>query len=112
MPRLQRRDPPRDTACCDLARHIRLAFPVPRGGAPALAHQLLATAAVNTNASQHGLFSTQLGVTGPHVVFLHGLFGQGKNWYTIAKALSESARVTLVDLPNHGDSARGERGAR
>ena len=105
MPRLQRRDPPRDTACCDLARHTRLAFPVSRRGAPALAHQLLATAAVNTNASQHGLFSTQLGVTGPRVVFLHGLFGQGKNWNAIAKALSDSARVTLVDLPNHGESS-------
>ena len=52
----------------------------------------------------HGLFSTQLGAAGPRVVFLHGLFGQGKNWTTIAKALSHSARVTLVDLPNHGQS--------
>jgi esterase len=59
---------------------------------------------VNGEAPQHGLFSTQLGTTGPRVVFLHGLFGQGKNWNTIAKALSESARVTLVDLPNHGQS--------
>ena len=39
------------------------------------------------------------------MVFLHGLFGQGKNWNTIGKALSESARVMLVDLPNHGQSA-------
>jgi esterase len=70
-----------------------------------LAHQLLAKAAMNTDAAQHGLSSTQLGATGPRVVFLHGLFGQGKNWNTIAKALSESARVTLVDLPNHGESA-------
>jgi esterase len=38
------------------------------------------------------------------VVFLHGLFGQGKNWTTIAKGLSDAARVTLVDLPNHGRS--------
>ena len=52
----------------------------------------------------HGLFSTQLGAAGPRVVFLHGLFGQGKNWTTVAKALSHSARVTLVDLPNHGQS--------
>jgi esterase len=55
-------------------------------------------------APENGLFSTQLGDTGPRVVFLHGLFGQGKNWNTIAKGLSESARVTLVDLPNHGQS--------
>jgi pimeloyl-ACP methyl ester carboxylesterase len=60
---------------------------------------------MNTDAAQHGLSTTQLGATGPRVVFLHGLFGQGKNWNTIAKALSESARVTLVDLPNHGESA-------
>ena len=59
---------------------------------------------MNSGASQHGLFSTQLGTTGPRVAFLHGLFGQGKNWTTIAKALSDSARVTLVDLPNHGQS--------
>jgi esterase len=50
------------------------------------------------------LYSTQLGSTGPRVVFLHGLFGQGKNWTTIAKGLSDAARVTLVDLPNHGQS--------
>ena len=55
-------------------------------------------------AREDGLFSTQLGSTGPRVVFLHGLFGQGKNWTTIAKGLSDSARVTLVDLPNHGQS--------
>jgi esterase len=60
---------------------------------------------VNADTPQLGLFSTQLGNMGPRVVFLHGLFGQGKNWNTIAKALSESARVTLVDLPNHGQSA-------
>ena len=59
---------------------------------------------MNADAPQRGLFSTQRGTTGPRVVFLHGLFGQGKNWNTIAKALSESARVTLVDLPNHGQS--------
>jgi len=62
-------------------------------------------ATVNADAPQHGLFSTRMGTTGPRVVFLHGLFGQGKNWNTIAKALSKSTRVTLVDLPNHGRSA-------
>jgi esterase len=73
-------------------------------GTPALAHQLLAASAVTTHAPQSGLFSTQMGSTGPRVVFLHGLFGQGKNWTTIAKGLSDAARVTLVDLPNHGQS--------
>ena len=72
--------------------------------APALAHQLLAATSVTATAPAEGLFSTQLGSTGPRVAFLHGLFGQGKNWTTIAKGLSESARVMLVDLPNHGRS--------
>jgi pimeloyl-ACP methyl ester carboxylesterase len=59
---------------------------------------------VTEPAPDDGLFSTQLGSSGRRVVFLHGLFGQGKNWTTIAKGLSDSARVTLVDLPNHGQS--------
>jgi pimeloyl-ACP methyl ester carboxylesterase len=45
-----------------------------------------------------------LGESGPRVVFVHGLFGQGKNWTTIAKGLADSHRVTLIDLPNHGHS--------
>ena len=45
-----------------------------------------------------------LGQSGPRVVFVHGLFGQGKNWTTIARGLADSHRVTLVDLPNHGHS--------
>lgn len=50
------------------------------------------------------VFHTHFGQTGPRVVFLHGLFGQGKNWTMFAKALATEARVTLVDLPNHGRS--------
>jgi esterase len=50
------------------------------------------------------LHHTVLGDSGPRVVFLHGLFGQGRNWSTVAKALSPHARVLLVDLPNHGRS--------
>jgi pimeloyl-ACP methyl ester carboxylesterase len=44
------------------------------------------------------------GESGPRVVFVHGLFGQGKNWTSIAKGLADAHRVTLVDLPNHGHS--------
>jgi pimeloyl-ACP methyl ester carboxylesterase len=40
----------------------------------------------------------------PTVVFLHGLFGQGRNFATIAKGLLPDARSVLVDLPNHGRS--------
>src|SRR3954447_7438967 len=45
-----------------------------------------------------------VGESGPYVVFVHGLFGQGKNWTTIAKGLADAHRVLLVDLPNHGHS--------
>ena len=50
------------------------------------------------------LASRTLGDAGPRVVFVHGLFGQGKNWTTIAKGLADGHRVTLLDLPNHGHS--------
>ena len=50
------------------------------------------------------LASRTVGKAGPHVVFVHGLFGQGKNWTTIAKGLADRHRVTLLDLPNHGHS--------
>jgi pimeloyl-ACP methyl ester carboxylesterase len=38
------------------------------------------------------------------VVFLHGLFGQGRNFMTIAKGLQPELRSLLIDLPNHGRS--------
>jgi len=50
------------------------------------------------------LHTTVLGDHGPTVAFCHGLFGQGKNWTQIAKALSADHRVVLVDMPNHGRS--------
>lgn len=46
----------------------------------------------------------QVGESGETVVFLHGLFGQGKNFTQIAKALSPELRSILMDLPNHGAS--------
>lgn len=43
---------------------------------------------------------------GPHcIAFLHGLFGQGRNFTQIAKALAPEATSLLVDLPDHGKSA-------
>jgi len=51
-----------------------------------------------------GLHARTIGDAGPRVVFVHGLFGQGKNWTSIAKGLAGGHRVTLVDLPNHGHS--------
>jgi pimeloyl-ACP methyl ester carboxylesterase len=50
-----------------------------------------------------------LGESGGAVAFCHGLFGQGKNWTAIGKALAEDHRVLLVDLPDHGRSPRTER---
>ena len=51
------------------------------------------------------LASRTLGDAGPRVVFVHGLFGQGRNWTTVARRLAEDGRrVTLLDLPDHGHS--------
>jgi pimeloyl-ACP methyl ester carboxylesterase len=50
------------------------------------------------------LHTTTLGDSGPLVAFCHGLFGQGKNWTTIAKAVAVDHRVVLVDMPHHGRS--------
>ena len=43
---------------------------------------------------------------GVPLVILHGLFGSGDNWRSLAKDFAEQAeaRVILVDLPNHGSS--------
>ena len=41
---------------------------------------------------------------GPPLLVLHGLFGQAKNWATIAKGLADGHRVIAVDLRNHGAS--------
>lgn len=46
-----------------------------------------------------------VGDSGPAVAFLHGLFGQGKNFTGIAKSLVPDLRSLLVDLPNHGRSS-------
>lgn len=55
------------------------------------------------------LNTTTLGESGPLVAFCHGLFGQGKNWTSAAKALAADHRVLLVDLPNHGRSGWHDR---
>ena len=50
------------------------------------------------------LHTTAAGERGSLVVFCHGLFGQGRNWTGIGKAVSDEHRVLLVDLPQHGRS--------
>jgi pimeloyl-ACP methyl ester carboxylesterase len=55
------------------------------------------------------LHTTRLGERGPLVAFCHGLFGQGKNWTSAAKAVAEDHRVLLVDMPHHGRSPWSDR---
>lgn len=55
------------------------------------------------------LHVTEMGAGGDRVAFFHGLFGQGKNWTQIGRALATDRRVLLVDMPNHGRSAWTER---
>jgi len=41
---------------------------------------------------------------GPPLVILHGLFGSGRNWRSVAGLLAAHHRVFLVDQRNHGRS--------
>ena len=49
------------------------------------------------------LAATEYG-TGPPVAILHGLFGTGRNWRSIAQQLAARHRVLAFDLRNHGAS--------
>lgn len=40
----------------------------------------------------------------PPLLIAHGLYGQARNWGTIARALGDIRHVTSVDMRNHGDS--------
>ena len=51
------------------------------------------------------IHSTVVGRGPKNVVFLHGVFGQGKNFTDAANSLSDLATSRLVDLPNHGRSS-------
>lgn len=48
------------------------------------------------------LHHRETGAGEPALVILHGLFGSGSNWLSIARHLSRMRRVILVDLRNHG----------
>jgi len=41
---------------------------------------------------------------GPVIIILHGLFGESKNWKSVASKLSNYFEVHLVDQRNHGNS--------
>lgn len=45
---------------------------------------------------------------GEPLVILHGLFGSGRNWQSVAKRLAGSYHVYTVDLRNHGRSPWAE----
>ncbi len=42
--------------------------------------------------------------SGPPVAILHGLFGSGRNWRSVAQHLAAGHRVLAFDLRNHGAS--------
>lgn len=39
------------------------------------------------------------------IAFIHGLFGRGTNFLTLAKLLAPNYRCVLIDAPNHGASS-------
>lgn len=48
-----------------------------------------------------------------HLVMLHGIYGRGRNWQAIAKAVVAARpeyACWLVDLPHHGESGAGAHG--
>ena len=46
--------------------------------------------------------------SGSPIIILHGLFGSLDNWVSIAKKLSTSYEVFIVDARNHGQSPKSE----
>jgi esterase len=53
------------------------------------------------------LAATEYGA-GPPLAILHGLFGSGRNWASIAQRLAAHHRVIAFDLRNHGASPWAE----
>jgi len=46
--------------------------------------------------------------SGKPLIFIHGLFGSGDNWRSIAKHFAQTYRVICVDLRNHGRSPHAQ----
>ena len=53
------------------------------------------------------LFYRTLG-EGPPLLILHGLFGSGDNWQTLARSYAETHTVYLIDQRNHGRSEHSD----
>jgi pimeloyl-ACP methyl ester carboxylesterase len=61
------------------------------------------------------LAATRVGgdATSRTLLLLHGIYGRGRNWQSIARSVVESRseyECWLIDLPHHGDSAPGAHG--
>ena len=50
------------------------------------------------------LHTTDLGDRGSRIVFCHGLFGQGRNWTQVGKALAADHRVTWTTYAANGST--------
>ncbi|MFN8237070.1 MAG: alpha/beta fold hydrolase [Chitinophagales bacterium] len=50
----------------------------------------------------------KFGTEGPPIIILHGLLGSLDNWQTIAKTLSDSHQVYIIDQRNHGRSPHAQ----
>ncbi|MBL7941172.1 MAG: alpha/beta fold hydrolase, partial [Flavobacteriales bacterium] len=53
------------------------------------------------------LFVKETG-SGQPLVIVHGLFGSGDNWATLAKRFATNFHVVVVDLRNHGHSPHAD----
>ncbi len=54
------------------------------------------------------LFFRKYGDSGPPLIIVHGLYGSGDNWVSIARELAEKFEVYVVDQRNHGQSPHSE----
>jgi len=54
------------------------------------------------------LFFRKYGEAGPPLIIVHGLYGSGDNWVSIARELAENFEVYVVDQRNHGQSPHSE----
>ncbi|WP_185869613.1 alpha/beta fold hydrolase [Blattabacterium cuenoti] len=55
------------------------------------------------------LHSNIFGEKKQSILIFHGLFGNGENWITFAKKISDNYKIHLLDLRNHGKSIFSEK---
>lgn len=54
------------------------------------------------------LFYRKYGEAGPPLIIVHGLYGSGDNWVSIARELSARFEVYVIDQRNHGQSPHSD----